>query len=83
MGRLIGSVLVRDYMFLKKVEFFEKVIEVLKELMREYDFVIIEGVGFFVEINLKDYDIVNMCVVKVVNVFVILVVDIDRGGSFV
>ncbi|BAD85043.1 cobyric acid synthase [Thermococcus kodakarensis KOD1] len=82
MGRPIGSVSARDYMLSKKAELFEKAIEVLKELMREHDLVIIEGAGSPVEINLKDYDIANMRVAKAVNAPVILVADIDRGGSF-
>lgn len=43
----------------------------------------VEGVGSLVEINLWDWDIVNMGFVEVVDCLVILVVDIDCGGVFV
>jgi adenosylcobyric acid synthase len=82
MGKPIGSVSARDYMLSKKAELFEKTIGVLNELMKEHDLVIIEGAGSPVEINLKDYDIANMRVARAVNAPVILVADIDRGGSF-
>ncbi|WP_048148026.1 cobyric acid synthase [Palaeococcus ferrophilus] len=82
MGKSIGSVLARDYILSKKAELFEKAVAVLRELMEKHDLVIIEGAGSPVEINLKDYDIANMRVAKAVNAPVILVADIDRGGSF-
>lgn len=82
MGKPIGSVSARDYMLSKKAELFEKAVAVLRELMEEHQLVIIEGAGSPVEINLKDYDIANMRVAKAVNAPVILVADIDRGGSF-
>lgn len=43
----------------------------------------IEGVGSLVEINIKEEDILNFVMVRIVDVLVILVVDIDRGGVFV
>ncbi len=67
MGKPIGSVSARDYMLSRKAELFEKAIEVLRELMEKHDLVIIEGAGSPVEINLKDYDIANMRVARVVN----------------
>lgn len=45
--------------------------------------IVCEGVGSLVEINLKYWDLINMWVVKYLNVFIILVVDIDWGGVFV
>ncbi|AFK22049.1 cobyric acid synthase [Pyrococcus sp. ST04] len=82
MGKPIGSVSARSYMFSKKRELFEKAMEVLDELMRKHDLVIIEGAGSPVEINLKDYDIANTRVMRRVGAKAILVTDIDRGGSF-
>ncbi|MBP1912590.1 cobyric acid synthase [Thermococcus stetteri] len=82
MGKPVGSVSAWDYMLSRKEELFGKAMDVLKGLMEEHDLVIIEGAGSPVEINLKDYDIANMRVAKAVNAPVILVADIDRGGSF-
>ncbi|WP_297065885.1 cobyric acid synthase, partial [Thermococcus sp.] len=82
MGKPIGSVSARDYMLSRKEEFFRKAMRVLDELKEKHDLVLIEGAGSPVEINLKDYDIANMRVAKHANARVILVTDIDRGGSF-
>lgn len=43
----------------------------------------VEGVGSFVEVNFCVGDIVNMGFVKVLNMFVIFVGDIDCGGVIV
>jgi len=82
MGKPIGSVSARKYMLSKKEELFSKAMKVLDELLEKHDIVVIEGAGSPVEINLKDYDIANMRVAKHANAKVILVTDIDRGGSF-
>lgn len=82
MGRPIGSVSARDYMLSRKEELFRKAMRVLDELKERHDLVLIEGAGSPVEINLKDYDIANMRVARHANAKVILVTDIDRGGSF-
>jgi len=82
MGKPIGSVSAKDYMLSRKEKLFRKAMAVLDELKEEHDLVIIEGAGSPVEINLKDYDIANMRVARAVNAPVILVTDIDRGGSF-
>ncbi|WP_297466370.1 cobyric acid synthase [Thermococcus sp.] len=82
MGKPIGSVSARDYMLSRKEELFRKAMRVLDELKERHDLVLIEGAGSPVEINLKDYDIANMRVAKHANAKVILVTDIDRGGSF-
>ena len=54
----------------------------LKKLQRLNDFVIIEGAGSPSEINLEKYDIANMRIAENANSPVLLVTDIDRGGSF-
>ena len=82
MGKPIGSVSAKDYMLSKKEELFRKAMQVLDELLKKHDIVVIEGAGSPVEINLKDYDIANMRVAKHAKAKVILVTDIDRGGSF-
>ncbi len=54
----------------------------LTKLQRFNDFVIIEGAGSPSEINLSKYDIANMRIAEKANSPVLLVTDIDRGGSF-
>ncbi len=54
----------------------------LNRLCSSYDIVVIEGAGSPAEINLKEKEIVNMRVARMVNAPVLLVGDIDRGGVF-
>jgi adenosylcobyric acid synthase len=54
----------------------------LFRLQNNYDLVILEGAGSPAEINLQKYDIANMKIAQKVNASVLLVADIDKGGSF-
>ncbi|MCS5528984.1 MAG: cobyric acid synthase [Nitrosopumilus sp.] len=54
----------------------------LKTLQKNFDLVIIEGAGSPAEINLQKYDIANMKIAKKANADVLLITDIDKGGSF-
>ena len=54
----------------------------LKTLQKNYDLVILEGAGSPAEINLQKFDIANMKIAKKANASVLLVSDIDKGGSF-
>ena len=54
----------------------------LQKLQQNYDFVILEGAGSPAEINLAKFDIANMKMAENANSPVLLITDIDRGGSF-
>jgi len=54
----------------------------LESLQKKYDLVILEGAGSPVEINLAKFDIANMKMAEIANSSVLLITDIDRGGSF-
>lgn len=51
-------------------------------LKSKYDLIILEGAGSPAEINLQKYDIANMKMAEKTNSPVILVTDIEKGGSF-
>ena len=52
------------------------------ELARAHEVMVIEGAGSPAEVNLKAHDMVNMAVARYADARVLLVSDIDRGGSF-
>jgi adenosylcobyric acid synthase len=54
----------------------------LNSLLAEFELVVIEGAGSPAEINLRDFDLVNMRVAAAVDAPVLLVADIYRGGAF-
>jgi adenosylcobyric acid synthase len=47
-----------------------------------YEFIILEGAGSPVEMNLKDGDIANLKMAEIADAACVLVADIDRGGVF-
>jgi adenosylcobyric acid synthase len=57
-------------------------LESLSILQKKYDLIIMEGAGSPAEINLQNYDIANMLLAEKTKSPVILVTDIERGGSF-
>lgn len=61
------------------VDSIKKAIDVLE---KKFEFLVVEGAGSPVEINLMEKEIVNMYIARELNVPVILVADIDRGGVF-
>jgi adenosylcobyric acid synthase len=59
-----------------------KVDESYARLAAQYEFIVIEGAGSVAELNLRDLDLVNLGLARRLNVPVLLVADIDRGGVF-
>jgi adenosylcobyric acid synthase len=66
----------------RKAHLWGTVKESLHSLMTDFEVVVIEGAGSSAEVNLRASDIVNMSVALEANARVLLVSDIDRGGSF-
>ncbi len=80
-GKVYKNMNAMEY-YKNKKDFIPHVMAAYESLSEEYDAIVIEGAGSPAEINLKENDIVNMGLAKMVNADVLLVGDIDRGGVF-
>ena len=81
LGRALRVADARAY-YARKAELWPVVTGALDRLRAAYDLVVAEGAGSPAEINLAQYDIVNMRVARHSGAPVLLVGDIDRGGVF-
>lgn len=80
-GQVLGNMRAAEY-YEKKRQLVPGVMEAYESLASEYDVIVIEGAGSPAEINLKQEDLVNMGLAKLVDAPVLLIGDIDRGGVF-
>ena len=80
-GEVIGNMPAKEY-FQYKTKLIPDIIKAFQKLEEIADIIVIEGAGSPAEINLKENDIVNMGLAKLVDAPVLLVGDIDRGGVF-
>lgn len=80
-GTSIGNMPAREY-FAYKTKLIPDILKAFQTLEEKADIIVIEGAGSPAEINLKQNDIVNMGMAKMVDAPVLLVGDIDRGGVF-
>ena len=80
-GEVVGNMHAVDY-FKRKKDYIPVIKASFDSLAKDYDIIVIEGAGSPAEINLKQDDIVNMGLAKLVDAPVVLVGDIDRGGVF-
>jgi adenosylcobyric acid synthase len=78
-GRVYGSAKAAAYQQIKP-EILPFVLESYAQLRREADIVLVEGAGSAAETNLRANDIANMGFARAVDVPVVLIGDIDRGG---
>ena len=76
-GVVQGNMHAMEY-YRRKREYIPAVMEAYNSLAAENDILVIEGAGSPAEINLKQEDIVNMGLAKLVDAPVLLVGDIDR-----
>jgi len=80
-GEVLRDMTAQEY-YTCKNELIPHILNAYNSLAEEYDIIVIEGAGSPAEINLKEQDIVNMGMAKMVDAPVIIVGDIDRGGVF-
>ena len=80
-GEELNDMKAREYFEYKK-ELLPIIEKTFSEIESENDIVVVEGAGSPAEINLRENDIVNMGLAELVDLPVILVADIDRGGVF-
>jgi adenosylcobyric acid synthase len=78
-GKAIADLDAKAYHDYKRVAM-NAVLESWRRLTDEFDCVIVEGAGSPAEVNLRDRDIANMGFAEAVDIPVIIVGDIDRGG---
>lgn len=81
MGKPIGNMTAQEY-FHHRDEFLEIIGKSYQTLSEDFDIIVIEGAGSPAEINLKDKELVNMKMAEMAQAPVVLVTDVDRGGSF-
>jgi adenosylcobyric acid synthase len=79
-GRVRATVDAAEYLAYKKT-LMPFVMESFERISARADLVLVEGAGSISEVNLRDGDISNMGFAMEANVPVVLVADIDRGGS--
>jgi len=80
-GQIQGNMRAMEY-YRHKKDYIPAILDAYNSLAEENDIIVIEGAGSPAEINLKQDDIVNMGLAKLVDAPVLLVGDIDRGGVF-
>lgn len=93
LGNYRSSVLLQGKLYKKMdaMDYYEKfalkegmkvALESFKILSKRHDLVILEGAGSPAEINLQKFDIANMLLAERLGSPVLLVADIEKGGSF-
>ena len=79
-GRAKGSVRARDYPQMRN-RLLGKVRESYRRLAQEFEVILVEGAGSPAEVNLRAGDIANMGFALAEKIPVLMLADIERGGS--
>ncbi|PZS05281.1 MAG: cobyric acid synthase CobQ [Pseudonocardiales bacterium] len=80
-GLPAGDLDARSYLQQRR-QLLDVVVAAYEDLASRSDVIIAEGAGSPAEMNLREHDIVNLGFAHAVDLPVILVADIDRGGAF-
>jgi len=80
-GKVYNNNTAHEYHNLKPI-FKDMLREQFIKIENQFDIIVMEGAGSPAEINLRDRDIVNMGMAKLVDAPVLIVGDIDKGGVF-
>jgi adenosylcobyric acid synthase len=80
-GRVWKTLSAREY-YSHADELRCQVLDAYNDLCDRFDAVVIEGAGSVTELNLKQYDLVNLGLVTRIRAPWLLVADIERGGVF-
>ena len=80
-GKVRGNMRAAEY-FRRKKELLPDIRRAYEQLSAQYDIIVVEGAGSPVELNLRQDDIVNMGLARMLRIPVLLVGDIDCGGVF-
>lgn len=80
-GEVLGNMGAKEY-FAYKTQLIPLIRDAFRKLESMADIIVIEGAGSPAEINLRENDIVNMGMARMVDAPALLVGDIDRGGVF-
>jgi adenosylcobyric acid synthase len=78
-GRRVGSFPARDY-WKKRGELLPEVTAAFRELATDADLVLVEGAGSASEVNLRANDIANLGFARALDLPVVVIGDIHRGG---
>jgi adenosylcobyric acid synthase len=80
-GKVWSNLGARDY-YAQRDYLFRAVEESYARLAAQYDYIVLEGAGSIAELNFRETDMVNLGLARHLDVPVLLVADIDRGGVF-
>jgi adenosylcobyric acid synthase len=81
LGRPLADKSAEEYY--RDIESLKDVVDAsLRELEKEYHYIVVEGAGGAAEINLFDRDLANIYVARHLKAPILLVGDIERGGVF-
>ncbi|MDN7025212.1 cobyric acid synthase [Methanoculleus sp. FWC-SCC1] len=81
LGRPYKDVQIRDY-YAETDLLLERAVEAFDSLQTRYGHVVVEGAGGAAEVNLYDRDIANIRLARRLQLPIVLVADIERGGVF-
>ena len=80
-GRVWKTLPARDY-YEHFDDLLQEVLQAYDDLASRFDVVVIEGAGSVTELNLRQFDLVNLGLVTRISAPWLLVADIERGGVF-